>query len=93
MNAATLLTKMKIDLGISSTAFDSRLTDKLNTAMARIQAEGCTLTDSDDDKDLVLMYAEWLWRERVTGNEMPRMVRWALNNRVLGPKAAAGGAS
>lgn len=93
MTASALLSSMKIDLGISSTAFDARLTDKLNTAMQRIEAEGCTLTDSDADKDLVLMYAEWLWRERVTGAAMPRMVRYALNNRVLGPRAAAGGST
>lgn len=93
MTAATLLPKMKIDLRISSTAYDDRLTDKLNTAIALIQAEGCTLTDSESDQDLVLMYAEWLWHNRVSGNGMPRMVRYALNNRVLGPKAAAGGPS
>lgn len=90
MTAANLLAKMKIDLGISSTAFDTRLTDKLNAAIQRIEDEGCTLTDSDSDQDLVLMYAEWLWRERVTGAAMPRMVRYALNNRVLGPHAAGG---
>lgn len=93
MNAETLLPLMKLDLGISSDAFDERLLGKLNTAIERIEAEGCTLSDSEADKDLVLMYAEWLWRERVSGNAMPRMVRWALNNRVLGPKAAAGGTS
>ena len=46
-----------------------------------------TLTDSKRDQDLVLMYAEWLWRERVTGAAMPRMLRYALNNRVLGTAA------
>lgn len=93
MNAETLLPLMKIDLGISSDAFDERLLGKLQAAIERIQNEGCTLTDSESDRDLVLMYAEWLWRERVTGAPMPRMIRYALNNRVLGPRAAAGGAT
>lgn len=92
MNTAALLTKMKIDLGITSTAFDSRLTDKLTAAIQRIEAEGCTLTNSESDQDLVLMYAEWMWHERRSGSGMPRMVRWELNNRVLGPKAAGGSA-
>lgn len=90
MTAANLLTKMKLDLGISSDAFNERLTDKLNSAIQRIQAEGCTLTDSESDQDLVLMYAEWLWLHRIDGAAMPRMIRYALNNRVLGPHAAGG---
>ena len=90
MNAETLLPLMKLDLGISSDAFDERLLGKLQAAIERIQDEGCTLSDSEADRDLVLMYAEWLWRERVTGAAMPRMVRYALNNRVLGPRAAGG---
>ena len=90
MTAEALLPKMKIDLGISSDAFNERLISKLSSAIERIEDEGCTLTDSDSDQDLVLMYAEWLWRERVTGAAMPRMVRYALNNRVLGPHAAGG---
>lgn len=90
MTAANLLTKMKLDLGFSSDAFNERLTDKLNSAIQRIQAEGCTLTDSDSDQDLVLMYAEWLWLHRIDGAAMPRMIRYALNNRVLGPHAAGG---
>ena len=90
MNAETLLPLMKLDLGISSDAFNERLTDKLSSAIQRIQAEGCTLTDSESDKDLVLMYAEWLWLHRIDGAAMPRMIRYALNNRVLGPHAAGG---
>ena len=87
MTAQELLPALKIDLGISAEAFDGRLLSRITTAMERIEAEGCTLTDSESDRDLVLMYAAWLWRERVTGSEMPRMVRYALNNRVFGEAA------
>lgn len=90
MTPEALLSKMKLDLGISSDAFNKRLTDKLSSAIQRIQAEGCTLTDSESDQDLVLMYAEWLWLHRIDGAAMPRMIRYALNNRVLGPRAAGG---
>lgn len=93
MTAEELLPKMKIDLGLSSNAFNGRLTDKLNTAIQRIQAEGCTLTDSESDQDLVLLCAEWLWLHRIDGAAMPRMIRLALNNRVFGEKASAGGST
>ena len=53
-----------------------------------ITEEGATL-DVDDLKDaqLVVMYSAWTWRRRDTGEGMPRMLRYALNNRVLGQKA------
>ena len=87
MDDATLLEALKLDLGISSNVFDARLTARIRTAKERITAEGVTLTDSEGDKDLVIMYAAWLWRSRVTGEGMPRMIRYALNNRVLGQAA------
>lgn len=87
MDAAILLAALKNDLGITSTAFDDRLNSRIATAQERIAAEGATLTDSEGDQDLVVMYAAWLWRSRVTGEKMPDMLRYALNNRVLGEKA------
>lgn len=87
MDAAILLAALKIDLGITSTAFDDRLNSRIATAQERIAAEGATLTDSEGDRDLVVMYAAWLWRSRVSGEKMPDMLRYALNNRVLGEKA------
>lgn len=87
MDAAILLTELKKDLGISSDTFDARLSSRIQTAQERIAAEGATLTDSESDQDLVLMYAAYLWRSRVTGEGMPRMLRWALNCRILAEKA------
>ena len=87
MDAAILLAALKTDLGITSTAFDDRLLSRIGTAQERIAAEGATLTDSEADRDLVVMYAAWLWRSRVSGEKMPDMLRYALNNRVLGEKA------
>ena len=87
MDTAALLPDLKLDLSIKSTAFDSRLTSRLATAAQWIEGEGCTLSDSEGDKELVVMYAAWLWRSRVTGEGMGRMLRTALNNRVIGEKA------
>lgn len=85
--AGNLLASLKIDLGISSTAYDDRLTDRINAAMERITAEGVSILDTPGDRDLVLMYAAWLWRCRVTQEPMGRMLRLALNNRVIGQAA------
>lgn len=87
MDAAILLKDLKTDLGIKSETFDDRLLSRIGTAQERIAAEGATLTDSEADRDLVVMYAAWLWRSRVSGEKMPDMIRYALNNRVLGEKA------
>ena len=88
-NTATLLPLLKIDLGITATAFDNRLTNALETAMERIEAEGATLQATSGDRDLVLMYAAWLWRCRVDQAPMGRMLRQALNNRVIRETAEA----
>ena len=88
MTAEALLASLKQDLGITSTAFDERLKDQLNAAMQEITAEGATLQDTARDCNLVLMYAAWRWRSRVTQAPMGLMLRKALNNRVIGEKAA-----
>jgi hypothetical protein len=88
MTAEALLASLKQDLGITSTAFDGRLTDQLNAAIQEITAEGATLQDTARDRNLVLMYAAWRWRSRVTQAPMGLMLRKALNNRVIGEKAA-----
>ena len=82
--AQTLLPYLKIDLGITTTVFDTRLTAYLEYAQQQIQREGVTLNSEDDQ--LVVMYAAWLWRQRDSGEGMPRMLRYALNNRVFSQK-------
>ena len=41
------------------------------------------LGDSLEDAQLILMYAAYLFRKRATDEGMPRMLRWALNNRIF----------
>lgn len=82
----TLLSGLKVDLGITTTAYDERLLVYMQTAQARITEEGITLTDSVDDGLLVQQYAAWLWHKRDTGEGMPRMLRYALNNRLFSRK-------
>ena len=90
MNLPAMLPVLKIDLNITADVYDARLLSRMQTAVERIGAMGITLGDTESDKDLVLMYAAWLWRERATGDPMGRMLQQALNNRLLGQKARAG---
>ena len=48
-----------------------------------IAREGVALTDSIEDAQLVILYAAYLFRKRATNEGMPRMLRWALNNRIF----------
>ena len=86
-----LLTMLKIDLGITTTAYDARLTQYLESASAQIRREGADLDVFDaEDAQLVVMYAAWMWRRRDTGEAMPRMLRLALNNRIFSEKMTNG---
>lgn len=86
MTDSELLTMLKIDCGITTTAFDERLAQYVEVAKSEITREGATLVDIASDSQLVVMYAAWLWRKRDTGEGMPRMLRYAINQRVFSEK-------
>ena len=84
----TLLSMLKVDLGImSTTAYDERLTQYLENAFSSIREEGASLDlTAAKDCQLVVMYAAWTWRRRDSGEGMPRMLRYALNNKIFSEK-------
>lgn len=86
MNTDTMLVALKVDLGITTTAYDERLTQILNSATKYIEAEGITLENTIEDGNLVVMYASWLWQKRKENIGMPRMLRWTMNNRLFTEK-------
>lgn len=86
MTSLEMLKALKTDLGFSTYAYDERLREYLKSAQAAIRREGITLTESIEDGNLVVMYAAWLWNRRRTGEGMPRMLRWQLNNRLFSEK-------
>lgn len=91
MDTATKLAALKIDLGITTTAYDDRLTQYLGAAAEAIKGEGITLDPGlVSDDNLQISYAAWLWRKRDDGSGMPRMLRWALNNRLFSEKVSGG---
>lgn len=89
MSDSDLLTMLKLNLEIipSNTARDSYLAQLLQAARQYITTEGITLDDSIGDGNLVVMYAGYLYRKRADASEqMPRMLRYALNNRLFAEK-------
>ena len=87
MGETTKLQMLKIDLGINTSAYDSRLTQYLASAKAEIEREGIKLTDSAPDENLIVQYAAWMWGKRDSGEGIPRMIRWQINNRIFGGDA------
>lgn len=88
MTTAEILSMLKVNLGITATAYDTRLAMLIETAKAEIRREGITIAEEPEalDANLVIMYADWLWRKRDSGEGMPRMLRYALNNRLFQEK-------
>lgn len=85
----TRLKLLKLDLQISTNAIDELLIQMLNAAHSFIEREGISLDEtSAEDTQLVVMYAAYLYRKRRETNvAMPRMLRFALNNRLFSQKA------
>ncbi len=80
---------LKTDLQIMTDQLDDYLLFLLETAKSFIQKEGISLEETVDDNALVVMYAAYLYRKRKEQiNGMPRMLRYALNNRLLSEKMA-----
>lgn len=86
MDQETMLVALKVDLGITTTAYDVRLSQYLTAAREAITIEGINLTASISDCNLIVMYAAWLWKKRDTAEGMPRNLRWMMNNRLFSQK-------
>jgi len=79
----------------SKSAKNLELMQYIETAEVFIEREGIVLEDNVSDQMLVSMYAMWLYDKRkTTGSKytsyyiqnMPRMLRYNLNNRLLQEK-------
>lgn len=89
MNRADQLAALKADLQMMTDRLDETLLlPMLEGAESMIAREGIQLTDSTEDGLLTVMYAAYLYRRRKEENQaMPRMLRYALNNRLFSQKA------
>lgn len=87
---AAILTRLKTDIGIkNTTAYDERLGQIIESSYQSIIEEGAKTLDPGKERDieLIVMYSNWVWNGRRTGDEMHRMLRWNLNNRIFSEKA------
>ena len=64
----------------------------LDASLQLTAKEGVKMSEpyTPEDAQLLIMYAGHLFRKRNTGEPMPRMLRWALNNRIFSEKAGSG---
>lgn len=92
MERETLLAILKSDLEIATAGKDGYLSHLLDAAAQMIAREGIHLGESAEDVHLQIQYAAYLYRKRKTGEPMPRMLRYALNNRLIAEKAGGGNA-
>ena len=73
----------------------AQLNQYIQAAKEFIQREGVAIATpySVEDSQLIVMYAAYLFRKRDSGEGMPRMLRWALNNRLFSQKAGGSDAT
>jgi hypothetical protein len=91
MTDETILVMLKANLQIiaGNTLQDAYLQNLIGTAKQMITREGITLADTIEDGNLVVMYAAYLYRKRADDSPvMPRMLRYALNNRLFSQKVS-----
>jgi hypothetical protein len=76
---------------IGSTLYDDLFLSLLTSAVSMIEREGITLDmDSQEDNNLIVGYATWLFQQREQPDmQMPRWLRYNLNNKVLQQKAVS----
>ena len=89
MTEADLLKLLKLNLSMITTVYDDYLAHLLLTSRELISREGISLQDTPEDNELIVMYAAYLYRKRAEDiPPMPRMLRWALNNRLFSEKVS-----
>ena len=90
MTNVEILTILQSDLGelYPSDTRKAYLSQCILAAQDMIGREGIVLGSSAEDAQLVEMYAAYLVRKRCNDTGMPRMLRWALNNRLFSQKAS-----
>lgn len=90
MEKSDLLTLLQADLDMLTPGSirENQLSQLIDAAISFINREGAAVAApySIEDGQLIVMYAAYLFRKRATDEPMPRMLRWALNNRIFSGK-------
>lgn len=84
------LSLLKADLGLYTVSgpVEDLLESKLKAAESALEKMGITVDREDgDDLNLLVMLAAWLYRKRAGSEPMPPMLRHAINDHKVAPKA------
>ncbi len=107
MNNLEMLVMLKSNLEIATSVHDTYLGQLLEVGYKEIKIEGIKIDkvaapegadysysiEDIGDVNLIIMYAAYLYRKRADEGapQMPRMLRYALNNRLFSQKIKEGG--
>ena len=94
MDDQSRLALLKANVGaIGSTLYDDLFTSLLTSAVSMIEREGIALDmDAQEDNQIIVGYATWLFQQREQPDmQMPRWLRYNLNNKVIQQKAVNSG--
>lgn len=72
------------------------LANDLDAAVLRLKRSGITVdpdTEDPDDRNLLVMYAAWLFNKRKTGEGMPLMLSREIHNRQTALATGGGGSA
>lgn len=90
MTKDDILTILKANLDLLQVSNERQafLNHCIDSAIAFMEREGVSFSSpySIEDGSLIVMYASYLFNKRKTDEGMPRMLRWALNNRLFAQK-------
>lgn len=88
MTDAEILSMTKCNLELLNNTHDTYISMLISAAKLELSRVGITLAlDNIDDCNLVVMYASYLYQKRKGEDTyMPRMLRYAINQRVFSEK-------
>ena len=88
MTDEQILTMLKSNLSMMTSAQDNYLGFLINSSKKNLAETGITLDlNESDDVNLVVMHAAYLFRKRAEDNPvMPRMLQFAIHNRLMSEK-------
>jgi hypothetical protein len=83
-NKETLLSLLKLDLGITHNLRDSYFDKLIVSSQKEIEITGIILDfENEDDQMLVVDYAAWSYRKRLEDIPLSRNLKIRINNRII----------
>lgn len=85
----TVLSLLKMDLGITHTMRDTYFITLLQSVIKEIEQKGITLNiNSAEDQILLSDYAAWVYRKRQENLPLAQNIQQRLRNRIIKERAA-----